>query len=409
MNESKHVDPERTAWEASEKEKFDALEAHMTPQYEGVRAYIEHAGAKLRAVYLGNPIAATVPDPDQAEMATMLRESSQDLVPNFRKYKDRNLREAFPEIWEKIAEESDGLAATLRKCGVKVIRNEKCEYPDGLLNPNAAMRGSKFNSIYGGPAYGRFARNIYFNTWDSLITMTAEFSVRMGTLKLFEQNQELVYYSMPYPEPNVTIPGTGTLNLDVAAWRVMPNKHILFSFGVPNEKVIPRVLEDIKYANSVCSAGIPQGAKFMMRMLEREGFTYEILFFDSHLTYHADCHMMNILEGKCGLPDLPNYGILGGGLPKCIKDWEILKMPVEDVKRGSGNSITLGDGRVIIEARCHETMKRMEKMGIEPVPVKYDTCYDFYHSGPDCSDADIWREDDPIKLTPPNAGPVPNP
>jgi hypothetical protein len=32
-----HPDPELAAWEASEKEKWDALDAHMTPQFEGVR------------------------------------------------------------------------------------------------------------------------------------------------------------------------------------------------------------------------------------------------------------------------------------------------------------------------------------------------------------------------------------
>ena len=37
MSESAHPDPKYAAWEASEKEKWDALEAHMTPQFEGVR------------------------------------------------------------------------------------------------------------------------------------------------------------------------------------------------------------------------------------------------------------------------------------------------------------------------------------------------------------------------------------
>ena len=38
--------PEKAAWIASEREKWHALNAHMTPQFEGQRAYNEHGFAK---------------------------------------------------------------------------------------------------------------------------------------------------------------------------------------------------------------------------------------------------------------------------------------------------------------------------------------------------------------------------
>ena len=40
--------PEKAAWVESEREKWDALNAHMTPQFEGQRAYNEHGFAKYR-------------------------------------------------------------------------------------------------------------------------------------------------------------------------------------------------------------------------------------------------------------------------------------------------------------------------------------------------------------------------
>ncbi len=55
---------------------------------------------------------------------------------------------------------------------------------------------------------------------------------------------------------------------------------------------------------------------------------------------------------------------------------------------------------VIIVRTAKETIKRMQKMGLEPIPVKYDKIWEYYHSGPDCSDADIWRENDPVKEVP---------
>jgi N-dimethylarginine dimethylaminohydrolase len=378
----------------------------MTPQFEGVRAYIEHAGAKYRAGVLGNMSAATAVDPDFPEFRTLFKGNSDNLVAQMRKDARRNLRDSKPKLWDEMVAEQDGLAETMRQCGVHVIRNEKCDTPDGLINMHDGWKSNKHMSVYAGPSFGRITRNIYFNTWDNSATGTSELHHRPGTLKLFEQNPDLVYYSLPYPEPNITIPGWGMLFQDVAGWRTMPDKHLLFGYGVSDANVIPRVLADIKYANSVTSAGIPQGADFMMRMLKREGFTHEMLFFDSRLTYHFDCFMMNIKEGVCGLPDLPDYGIMGGKLPECIKDWEILRIPVEDIKRGAANAITLGDGRVIIVRTAKETIKRMEKMGLEPIPVKYDKIWAYYHSGPDCSDADVWRENDPVKEIPDGPPPI---
>ena len=195
--------------------------------------------------------------------------------------------------------------------------------------------------------------------------------------------------------------------MDVAGWRLFPNKHILFGIGVADEKLIPKVLaSEPKRALEYTSAGIPHAAEFMMRMLKREGFTHELLFFNSKLTYHFDCFMAQMKEGVVGLPDLPDYGIVGGGLPECLKDYEIVRMPVEDVHNGSGNSICLGDGRAVIVRTAKETMKRMQAAGVEPIPVKYDKLWGYFHSGPDCTDSDVWRENDPVKPIPDEPPPI---
>ena len=38
--------PEKQAWIESETKKWDALNAHMTPQFEGQRAHVEHCFAR---------------------------------------------------------------------------------------------------------------------------------------------------------------------------------------------------------------------------------------------------------------------------------------------------------------------------------------------------------------------------
>ena len=118
--------------------------------------------------------------------------------------------------------------------------------------------------------------------------------------------------------------------------------------------------------------------------------------------------MGNTGEGVVSLPDLPDYGIWGGELPKCLKDYEIVRMPVEDVHNGAANQICLGDGRTIIVRTAEETMKRMKKAGVEPIPLKYDKIWATWHSGPDCTDGDVWRENDPVKDVPDAPPPIEN-
>ena len=393
--------PEKWDWIASEKEKWDALNAHMTPQFVGQRAYHEHAFAKLRCVVLGNVHACSTADPKSPEYANLFRGNSDDIVDKMGPYLDDDIKNVDPKLWDEMAEESDGFADTLRQCGVKVIRPEAdLELPQGLINHMAGWGGPRFLSVYAGPSYGRILRNIFFQCWDNALNGTNEFLHREGTFALFDANPDLVYYSMPFPEPNISTPGYGSLSLDVASFRHMPNKHLLFGFGVPNESVIPKVLKDRKSANEITSAGIPQSMEFMMRMLKREGFTYEYVFFDSNVSYHWDCIMANMKEGVCGLLDVPNYGIFGD-LPECLKDWKIVKIPVEEANQfGASNQVTLGDGRVCVPRLAKETIKRMKAAGLDPIPVKYDKIWGFWHSGLDCTDSDIWRENDPVKPIP---------
>ncbi len=392
--------PEREAFIASEKEKWDALNAHMTPQFEGVRAYHEHAYAKYRVAVLGSPHYVSTPDPDSPEFATLFRGNSDELKDVMRPYARKDMKDANPKLWDEMAGESDELADTLRQCGVKVIRlEEDLELPQGLVNQNVGWGGPRFLTVYAGPSYGRIVRNVFFQCWDNSLNGTMEFMTRQGTLKLFEQNPDLIYHSIPFPEPNFSQTGYGSLFMDVAAWRHMPGKTLLFGFGVPDERTMKTVLTDPAEANRLTPAGTPQAARFMMQSLEQYGFTSELWFFDSRLSYHSDCVMSNMAEGYIGLPDVPGYGIIGGKLPNCVKDWQIIPMPLEEVKLGAANMISLGDGRVILVRTAKETIKRMEKAGLEPIPVKYDKIWEYYHSGPDCSDSDIWRENDPINTT----------
>ena len=58
------------------------------------------------------------------------------------------------------------------------------------------------------------------------------------------------------------------------------------------------------------------------------------------------------------------------GLPECIKHWEVARMPVEEIALVAASLITRGDGRLIRVCTAKETIKRIEKMVLKPVPVE---------------------------------------
>ncbi len=400
--------PERQAWIESEREKWDALIAHMTPQFEGQRAYVEDGFAKYRCTVVGSLHSAPLVDPDTPEYAALFKGNSESIIEAQRAAAEKDIRNVDPKLWDTLVEESEELATTLRQAGVKVIRNEsKTPLPDGLLNMNAGWGGPRYLSVYCGCSYGRILRNIYFNVYDQSMTGVCELHHRQGTLKLFEENPDLVYYTMPYPEPDISIPGIGSIMQDVAGFRLFPNKHLVFGFGTTSPDNIPKILNSSpKEALQYTSAGVPHGMEFVMRMLRREGFTSEAVFFNSNLTYHFDCLMSQTSEGVVGLPDLPDYGIWGGELPKVLKDYQIVKIPPEEIALGAANQINLGDGRVIIIRTAKETIKRTEAAGVEVIPLKYENIWATWHSGPDCTDGDVWRENDPVKDIPDGPPPL---
>ncbi len=148
--------PEKAAWVKSETEKWDALNAHMTPQFVGQRAYNEHGFAKYRCTVLGSLHAASAPDPDTPEFQTLLKGNSDDLMDWMRKAAGKDLKDLNPKLWDEMVEESEELATIMRQAGVKVIRNESDKpLPDGLINMHAGWGSSRYLSVYCGCSYGR--------------------------------------------------------------------------------------------------------------------------------------------------------------------------------------------------------------------------------------------------------------
>ena len=99
-------------------------------------------------------------------------------------------------------------------------------------------------------------------------------------------------------------------------------------------------------------------------------------------------------EGVCGLLDLPNYGLFGE-LPECFEGYEIVKMPVDEVKDwGACNAFVLDTEKVLMTDGCPKITKELEKRNFEVIEVPFKNQFELTGSGIHCSILHLWREFD---------------
>ena len=96
----------------------------MREQGKGIKCYVETEYADLKAVLVGNPSVIGCPNGETYEYANMFRHAPDEFKAYIKKYGGTNLWDTDPATAEKMAMESDALAAAYRIAGVRVIRNE---------------------------------------------------------------------------------------------------------------------------------------------------------------------------------------------------------------------------------------------------------------------------------------------
>ncbi|GLP96414.1 hypothetical protein [Paraferrimonas sedimenticola] len=371
-------------------EQWSVFNQHWEDQVrgKGIKVHEEHCSAKLRACMVGDPFSVDIPILTP-EMKGLIRDNaSEELYNNWKENGGRAMRDADPERFEKICEEIAHRDEQYEKAGITIIKNKLGWYPEEAINYNGAWNGPSLMSIYAASKF-RGANNGIIVAESCGPVKGCEASSRAATIALIEEDPEAALISFLSHEPNPTISGPGFGGLDLADWRLMPNKTILWGYGVGDKSQIAAA----KATGEHTAAGWPRGRDIFMRLLSQLGYKQETWWFDSNLGYHEDCVMMNMVEGVIGLPDDGKNGAWSD-LPDFMKDYEILPLPVEDVRRGASNSTAIGDGRIFMDSTCTKTMKMLESKGYEPIPVNYQTCWSTFNSGIDCSDSNIWREDD---------------
>lgn len=362
-------------------EPVDEIVPGLRAQAKGIKIFVEHEFAPLKAALIGNPSATYVPDPDFPENARLLAQSSKKMKAFMRKHKGKHLRDADPKLYDKVVHASDSLADTYRQAGVKVIRNETGKTPPEVVNYFGSWMPDKHLSMYGQNCF-EVLGNVLVSTWEVPICQVHEFTYRDAMNELFKNNPEATWLSMPVPYPTTSSYNPGPF-LSPGDFRIFPGKILLLGIGVPDPSWI-------KDPSKPRSSGDEYGADILRRMLKPYGWRVETVYFDSRLTYHLDCLIGLVDVGLIAMPK----NSLWTPLPKEFQDWEVIEVSAEDVHKGGCNTVPLGNKQVVLTRGVPKFSKEISKRGYTPVEVPFEAAYQTFDSGIHCATASIWREYD---------------
>lgn len=356
----------------------------MREQGKGIKLYGESEYAPLKAAIVGNPFGIYIPDVDKPEGAQMFKHHPKESLAYLRKHKNKNLRDVDPKMYDIMAKESNALADAYRQAGVHVIRHES-DLPDEIRDYSLGWSGMRQISIYGGTV-GEVLGNIFIRAWEVSYSSAFDFLHREAMVEAFKNSPDAVWLEMPQLYPNVTFPEGGANYpgpfTSIGDFRIFP-KHLVLGIGVAD----PAHIND---PTKQRSSGDEFGAEVLRRMLEPFGWKVSIVYFDSRMSYHVDCVMVPLEEGLLTMPK----NALWTELPKPYCDWEVIEMDLEDLKIGCGNSLSIGNKRLVMPQGSKKLAKDLDKRGWTPIEVPYKTLYTTFGSGIQCSTCSIWREFD---------------
>jgi N-dimethylarginine dimethylaminohydrolase len=351
----------------------------MREQGKGIKCYVENDYAPLKAVYVGNPDAFHIPDMDVAwDMANMFAHESDECKAYMRKHAGKFHKEADPERYEKVVQESDALAKADRDAGVKVIRNETGIVPDEIVTFSESWSKQKLVGLYGQAAF-EVVGHCLVSLWEVSAEMAVEFQAREVLVEIMKNDPEAVWLSMPFPVPT-SWPDPGP-RMSAGDIKIFSNKTVLFGIGVED----PSHINDLSKPRS---SGNEFAAEILRRMLAPFGWKVETVYFDSNWTYHLDCLLAPFEEGLMAYPK----GTLWTPLPKPLDEWEVIDVSREDHNLGCSNNVPLGNKRIIIPEGSTEYAKNLKKRGVDPIEIPYFHCFNIIGSGIHCSSAALWRE-----------------
>ena len=154
----------------------------------------------------------------------------------------------------------------------------------------------------------------------------AGFAARDLFMERFENDPEAIWLSlpasMPFDKSKGAGPGSFMSGGDI---RLVDEKNVLC--GCAWQK-----------GRSEAAASNPAGVEVLKRILRPFGYEVHQVNTDANISFHFDYVLGLVAPGICVCPE----GIFLDGIPKPLKDWDIIWINQAEVDQGGGNLVPLG-------------------------------------------------------------------
>ncbi len=250
---------------------------------------------------------------------------------------------AFPERWEATVEQMDAVATTYERFGVTVHRvrpytPEETLYLEHLQPGHSQLYVADPVYVVGGHYIEASIRRAY--------RRKEVFPLRDLVLPMIEADPEAHYVAMPQSGPWVPSdegPGPFLEGGDI----LIHGRDVMVGVG------------------ELCSNHA--GAAWLARYLGRFGYVVHPMPIEGRIL-HALGIMCLLREGLL-MAHLP---ALEEGLPKPLRDWEVLEITREEMDAHATVGVSLDDSHYMINPRFTRIMGLLDKHGVEPVPTPCD-------------------------------------
>jgi len=304
----------------------------------GIGSYSEFG--TLREVVVGTADGLTLP-PFSRDLSHYNDELREALLANGNRPLD--IKEHFPERWQRTAEQIDGIAATYEKFGVKVHRLRPYTH-DETRHLEELQQG--WSQLYPADPVFVIAKHYLELSIRRAYRRKEVFPLRDVILPMVDADPEAHYVAMPQAAPWGPAgqgPGPFLEGGDI----LIHGNDVFVGHG------------------ELCSN--LAGVGWLRHYIEPWGFTVHAMAIKGPIL-HALGFMCLLRDGLL----MAHMPALMEGLPEPLKGWDVIEITEDEMNAHATVGVSVDDKHYIIDPRFDRVMDEFAKHGVEPVPTPCD-------------------------------------
>ena len=273
------------------------------------------------------------------------------------------LKDAAPEFYDGIQNESEALVKIYESYGVKVHRPRVIR-PDEV----AYSLGHGANNIFACDPFWCVGRNVMESSWRKLGGRPQKWSIRELYQAKVDADPQVLLQSCPWPSPGAL----GDYFFEVGDMLLVGNGNVILSY------------------NDEGTSSNLRGCEWAKRALEADGFKVTIIKLPKTKILHLYAVLCIIGPGTVIAYEgaFPNKK-----LPPPIKDWNVIWCDFEEAKQTAACAVNINKRTVLLPSKAPKTISAVQNLGFDVVDLDF-TYHALGEGGIRCATGVIYREID---------------